>query len=261
MSQVSLAKISIVLATYNEEKNLPDCLESIKDLADEIIIIDGGSIDKTVEIAKRYGAKVVVSDNPPIFHINKQKAIDMATGDWILQLDADERVTPELRDEILKVGNKEVVAYWIPRKNFFLGKWIRYGGMYPDPIIRFFKRDKARLPCKSVHEQMEVDGKTGWLKEHLLHYTAPCFSRYLTNSNRYTTLTAQEYAQKNLPLNPFTTIIYIIVVPISRFLSLYLRHKGFLDGFPGFVFALYSGFHITTSYIKYWEKKKKERLK
>ena len=119
--------ISVVLATFNEEKNLAACLESVKDLAQEIIIVDGTSKDRTVEIAKSFGAKVLVTTNPPIFHINKQKAIDMATKDWVLQLDADERVSPELAKEIREVISKDppsktdepINGYWLPRKNFF----------------------------------------------------------------------------------------------------------------------------------------------
>lgn len=251
-------KLSVAIATFNEEENIGPCLETVKDWVDEIVVVDGESTDKTVEIAKKYGAKVIVTTNKPIFHINKQMAIDACKGDWIFQLDADERVTPELRDEILSIvkSPKVPTAYYIPRKNYFLGKWMRYGGMYPDPVIRFFKRGKAYLPCESVHEQMKAKGRIGRLKGHLLHYTAPQFSRYLTNSNRYTSLTAQEYAKRKVPLNPLASMIHIIVAPLRKFCSLYFRHKGFLDGFPGFVFALYSGLHITTSYIKYWERTK-----
>src|SRR5581483_9317713 len=123
--------VSVVLATFNEEKNLPDCLESVKNFADEIIVVDGTSTDKTVEIAKNYKAKVLVTTNPPIFHINKQKAIDMATKDWILQLDADERVTPALAKEIEQIinGDEEKNGYWIPRKNWFLGRFLMKGGV------------------------------------------------------------------------------------------------------------------------------------
>lgn len=138
---------------------------------------------------------------------------------------------------------------------------MKKGGMYPDPVIRFFKKGKARLPCKSVHEQMEVKGKVNWLKNDLIHLADPSFTRYLIRSNRYTSLTAQEYAEKNLPINFFTTMIHVIVKPILRFFTLFIRHKGFMDGFPGFVFAMYSGLHIATSYIKYWEKKNAKRFK
>jgi len=257
-------KLSVALATFNEEKCLSDCLGSVEGLADEIVVVDGSSTDKTAEIAKSFGAKVIVTDNKLLFHLNKQQAIDECKGEWILQLDADEVVTPELAEEIKKVtdghppaGRPAVDdAYWVKRKKMFLGQWMKKGGQYPDPVIRLFRKGKASLPCESVHEQMEVDGKVGWLENHLLHFPTPSFSVYITKDNRYSTLSAMEMREKKLPLTLFTTMIYIIVVPLKIFFSIYIWHKGFLDGFPGFVFAFYSGLHQMTAYIKYWEMKK-----
>jgi len=252
-------KLSVALATYNEEENIGKCLVSIKGLADEIIIVDGSSTDKTVEIAKKFGATIIIADNPPIFHINKQKAIDACSGKWILQLDADEQVTPELGREIREIIEKDskFSGFWIKRKNYFLGYWLKKGGQYPDPVIRLFKKGKAFLPCKSVHEQMEVEGDIGWLENDMLHYSVPTFSRYLTNSNRYTSLSARELGEKEIEFNLLNHLNYFLLKPFSTFLSLYLRHKGFIDGFPGFVFALFSGLHFPISYIKYWESIKK----
>lgn len=261
-----MVKLSVALATFNEEGNLARCLESVRQLApsqtwlaDEIVIVDGSSTDKTVEIAKSFGAKVIVTDNPPIFHINKQKAINACSGEWILQLDADEVLPEELRQEIAEIIEKEspYSAFWIKRKNYFLGHWLRKGGQYPDPVIRFFKKGKAWLSCKSVHEQMEVDGKIGWLKNDMLHYSVPTFARYLSNSNRYTSLTAQELKEKNIQFNLLNHLNYCLVKPISTFLKIYFRHKGFMDGFSGSVFALFSALHFPIAYIKYWELIKK----
>jgi len=257
-------KLSVALATFNEEKCLSDCLGSVEGLADEIVVVDGSSTDKTAEIAKSFGAKVIVTDNKLLFHLNKQQAIDECKGEWILQLDADEVVTPELAEEIKKVTNDHPPAgrptvddaYWAKRRKMFLGRWMKKGGQYPDPVIRLFRKGKASLPCESVHEQMEVDGKVGWLENHLLHFPTPSFSVYITKDNRYSTLSAMEMREKKLPLTLFTTMIYIIVVPLKIFFSIYIWHKGFLDGFPGFVFAFYSGLHQMTAYIKYWEMKK-----
>lgn len=263
-------KLSVALATFNEEKNIGPCLESIKDLADEIVVVDGSSTDKTVEKTKKYGAKVIVTTNKPIFHINKQMAIDKCRGKWILQLDADERVTPALRAEIknktLKIKNtnqksknrknKEVVAYYIPRKNYFLGKWLRKGGQYPDYVIRFFERGKAYLPCRSVHEQMEVEGEAGYFKGYLEHHTAPTFSRYLTNADRYTSLTAQEMIDKEMPIKLFAVFRYFWLKPSATFVSLFFRHKGFLDGWQGFIFAFFSGLHHPWAFVKYWRLRK-----
>ena len=139
-------RISVVLAVYNEEDNLSSCLESIRDLADEIVIVDGGSVDRTLDIAQQFKAKIIKSNNPPNFHINKNKAIDAASGNWILQLDADEVVTEGLAEEIKKVISKEseINGYWIPRKNFFLGRFLKKGGQYPDYTLRLYKKGKGR---------------------------------------------------------------------------------------------------------------------
>jgi len=252
-------KLSIVLATYNEEENIKNCLNSVKDLADEIIVVDGSSTDKTAEIAKKLGAKVFVVSNKMMFHKNKQLGLEKAVGEWILQLDADERLTTELKQEIKSSiinHQSSIDGYYLPRKNYFLGKFLKKGGQYPDYVIRLVRKGKAHFPCKSVHEQIRIEGKTGYLKNDLIHLTAPSFSRYLQNSNRYTSLTAQELLKENTPLNFFSQLNYLFWKPLKTFFLLYFRHKGFIDGFPGFVFAIFSGFHHLIAFVKYWEKNK-----
>lgn len=251
-----MKKISVAIATFNEEENIGKCLKSIVSWVDEIMVVDGSSTDKTVDIAKKYKAKVMVSDNPPIFHINKQKAVEECTSEWILQLDADEVVTDKLKDEIINVVNQlnTINGYYIPRKNLLLGRWMKKGGLYPDYVIRLFKRGKGRFPAKDVHEQIAVAGKVGYLRNDLLHYAYPSFAEYLKKANTYTLLTAEKFNQDKLPINVFTTIKYIIAIPIKTFLTIYFRHLGFMDGFPGFVWALFSSLHYPIAYIKYWEK-------
>ena len=251
------AKLSVALAVYNEESNIADCLESVKGIASEIIVVDGESSDRTAQIAKHLGATVISTPNLSNFHINKQKAIEACTGDWILQLDADERVSSMLATEIKTVINNENSsdAYYLKRRNYFLGRWMNKGGMYPDPVIRLFRKGKAHLPQKTVHELMDVDGSLGWLSHDLLHIADPNFSRYLLRSNRYTSLQANEWlSNKRIGTGFGSIFLYMIIKPLVRFLSLYLRHKGYQDGFPGFVFAWYSGLHLASSYVKYWEK-------
>lgn len=259
-----MIKLSVALATYNEEKNLTSCLEAVKDWVDEIVVVDGESIDKTCQIAKEYGAKVIKTTNKPIFHINKQMAIDACRGEWVLQLDADEIVDQDLKEAILAIVEKgsRDDAFSVRRKNFFLGRWLSKGGQYPDEVIRFFKKGQAYLPCRSVHEQMEVSsGKIGQLSGHLLHYPYPDFSEYLVKFNRYTQLTAQEYLN-NPKIKPNVWhYILIEVKAMVEFLSRYLRHKGFYDGFPGLVFALFSALHYPVAFIKYWEKKHDQKNK
>ena len=248
--------ISVVLATFNEAKNLPDCLESVKDFADEIVIVDGTSTDGTVEIAKKYGAKVLVTTNPPIFHINKQKAIDMATKDWILQLDADERVTPELKKEmqdvIQNIDAKE--GYWIPRKNWFLGRFLMKGGVYPDYTLRLYKKGKGKLPQKDVHEQAVVSGEVGYIRSPLIHIADPEFKRYLMRFNRYTNLIADNFQKEHIGKHPLAMIKYVLLLPLWWFFKGYIRHKGFMDSWQGFVFAFFSALRFPVSYIKYLKK-------
>ncbi|MDP3973546.1 MAG: glycosyltransferase family 2 protein [Candidatus Daviesbacteria bacterium] len=245
-------RLSVVLATYNEEKNLEDCLRSICDIAWEIVVVDGASQDKTVAIAKKYGAKVSITDNPQNFHINKNKAIDKAVGDWIFQLDADERVTEELKREIRQaIGkNEQVNGYWIPRKNFFLGRFLKKGGQYPDYTLRLYKKGKGKLPAKDVHEQAEVEGKVGYLKNDLLHIRDKNFSTYMDGFNRYTDLMANDLKKrKDGKLLSFFNFVFL--KPAIWFMKAYIRHKGFEDGFPGFIFALFSSLRFPVSYFKY----------
>lgn len=250
-------KLSVVLATFNEEKNLPACLDSVKALADEIIIVDGSSTDKTTEIAKKYGAKVIVVKNMPIFHINKQKAIDLATKDWILQLDADERVSPELKEEIKKViaDSAAVNGYWIPRKNWFLGRFLMKGGQYPDYTLRLYRKGKGRLPQVHVHEQAIVIGHVEYLEHALLHYPYNDFASYLVKWNRYNDLLVTQIVEslKNKSFLSRTgyAIGYLIIKPTHWFLTTYIRHKGFMDLWPGFIFSFFSAIRFPISYLKY----------
>ena len=265
-------KLSLCIATYNEEKFIHYPLDSAIDLVDEVIIVDGGSTDRTAEVAKKYGEKVkaFVENNPPMFHINKQKAIEKAGGEWILQLDADEELSEELKKEIKSIVKmssvdnsssfttefaNEKVAYYVPRKNFFLTRFLEKGGQYPDYTIRLYKRGAVRFPCKSVHENVEVNGNVGYLKGPLLHYADKEFSRYLNRWNRYTSLDAEELIKKG---EKPCFLSYFCIKPKLWFFNTYIRHKGFMDGFPGFAFALFSSIRFWAIYVKVWQKKHKK---
>lgn len=251
-------KISLCLAVYNEVENIHYALDSAYDFVDEVVVVDGGSDDGTIEKIKAYGDKIklVQTDNPPMFHINKQKAIEVATGDWIIQLDADEAITPELREEIKQiVANPEALnAYWMPRKNYFLGTFLMKGGQYPDSTIRLYKKGTAHFPCKSVHEQVEIEGgaaQTGTLKHDLMHFADPSFERYLMRWNRYTTLDAMLLVKEGKKPGAWDFWDYFVFKPFSWFFWTYFRHKGFMDGFAGFVFSLFSSIRFWVIYIKW----------
>jgi len=248
------AKISVAMITYNEEGNIRDCLESVK-WADEIVVVDGSSRDKTREIAKEMGARVIKTTNKLFFDTNKNLAIEACQGEWILLLDADERVSPELAKEINTTINSSVseqpVAYWLKRKNYFLGRYLRKGGQYPDAVVRLFKKGQVRMPAETVHQQLEVNGKTSCLENDLLHWATPTFSRYWMRERRYSSLEALEMLRDKVSLNPANWLKYLIFRPKRTFFLLYIRHKGFMDGWPGFVFAFFSGFHHAWAFGKY----------
>jgi glycosyltransferase involved in cell wall biosynthesis len=258
-------------------------LESVKNIASEIIVVDEYSTDKTVEITKKFGAKVFLEPHHDIFHITKQKALDMAIGEWILQLDADEAVTPELakeiklvirnqkleippkkmrlfmrhqrlieiRDGVIGNGQGGVVGFFIPRLNMFLGKPLIHAGVYPDGVIRLIKNGKARFPQKSVHEQIQLDGEVSWLSCNLLHYDSPTLKRYLSRLNRYTDLHAEELRAQKLPQNFGSFFRYTIYKPLYTFVNLYFRHLGLLDGAGGFLWSFFSAMHFPVAYFKY----------
>lgn len=245
--------ISVAIATYNEAVKLGDCLSSVASWVDEIVVVDGGSVDGTLEIAKRFGAIVYKRDNPSMFHINKQRAIDMCTSDWILQLDADEVVSKKLHDEISTVIRKKNVlsGFTLPRRNFFLGRFLSKGGQYPDYLVRLFQKGKGRLPCKSVHEQIVIDGQIGTLREPLLHFTNITREEYWAKADTYTTLTALELQKKYATPTLNIFLSYYLIKPIYTFFMIYVRHKGFVDGWQGFQFALFSSLHFPIAYKKF----------
>lgn len=257
-----MSKLSIALATFNEERNIERCLEAVRDLADEIIIYDAESTDRTAEIAKKFGAKIIIGKNYPIFHVNKQIAIDACRGEWILQLDADEIVSPELAKEIksaIKDSKSEINGYWMPRKNYFLGRFLMKGGQYPDYTLRLYRKGKGRLPQKDVHEQAVVEGKVGYLKEALLHYPYRDFAFYLSKWNRYNDLIAtqidEELKNKDAVQKAAYGAGYLLLKPTHWFLTTFLRHKGFVDSWQGFTFSMFSALRFPVSYIKYLTKK------
>jgi (heptosyl)LPS beta-1,4-glucosyltransferase len=286
---MSKIKLSVVLATRNEDKNIRKCLNSVKAIAGEIILVDEYSTDRTREVAKEFGAKVFLEPHHDIFHITKQKALEEASGEWVLQLDADEVVTPSLAAEIGRVINMtnsqikariigderkrdlfrrhqtlveardgkigrntgEVVGFFIPRINIFLGKPLIHAGSYPDGVIRLIKNGKARFPQKSVHEQIELDGEVAWLESGLEHFDSPTLQRYLNRLNRYTDLQAGELTAKKVPRNFWYFVLYVKLKPAYTFCNLYFRHLGFLDGVPGFLWSFLSAMHFPIAYFKY----------
>jgi glycosyltransferase involved in cell wall biosynthesis len=243
--------LSVVIITLNEEANLPRTLASVA-WADEIVVLDSGSTDRTREIAESFHAKVFVEPWKG-FAGQKNSALAKATGDWILSLDADEELEPALAEEIRDTlaGNPTEAGFWIPRKNFFLGRWIRHGGFYPDPKLRLFRRGIGAFEDRLVHEDIRVQGATGKLRHPLLHHAYPSLDSYLEHMNRYSSLGAQMAAAKKA--SGFSFIDIVIRPRLTLFYN-YILRAGFLDGREGLLLHLYHANYVSWKYAKAWER-------
>jgi glycosyltransferase involved in cell wall biosynthesis len=243
--------LSVVIITLNEEANLPRTLASVA-WADEIVVLDSGSTDRTREIAESFHAKVFVEPWKG-FAGQKNSALAKATGDWILSLDADEELEPALAEEIRDTlaGNPTEAGFWIPRKNFFLGRWIRHGGFYPDPKLRLFRRGIGAFEDRLVHEDIRVQGATGKLRHPLLHHAYPSLDSYLEHMNRYSSLGAQMEAAKKA--SGFSFIDIVIRPRLTLFYN-YILRAGFLDGREGLLLHLYHANYVSWKYAKAWER-------
>jgi glycosyltransferase involved in cell wall biosynthesis len=254
-------KISVALITLNEEVNLPRTLESVKPLVrdgqGEIIIVDSGSTDRTLDIARSFGAKIF-SESWKGFAAQKNSAMEKASGDWVLQLDADEmleaELTLELDHALEQSGN--LVGYWIPRKNYFLGRWIKHGGFYPDPKLRLIRRGAGKFEEYGAHPTIKVEGATGRLKHALIHNAYPDLSGYIDHMNSYSTSGAEiAVAQGHRGFN----LLNILVRPKLTFIYNYVFRLGFLDGREGFLLHMYHAVYVSWKYAKAWELSRNRR--
>lgn len=246
--------ISVVISAYNEEKKIKDCLESVK-WADEIIFIDNESQDKTAEIAKKYTTKVFTRENNLMLNVNKNFGFTKATSEWVLSLDADERVTVELREEIEQMLSKgsQKDGYFIPRKNIIFGKWIEHTGWYPDHQLRLFRRRKGKFQEEHVHEMITVEGETGNLNEHLMHYNYDSISQFVTKTNLiYAPNEAKDLIKKGYSYNSFDAIRF----PLAEFTSRFFAREGYKDGMHGLMLSLLMAFYHLIVFANLWEQNK-----
>ncbi len=248
-------RLSAVVITKNEEGKISGCLESIK-WADEVIIVDSYSTDRTVEICKGYGAKVIQHQFEGDFGMERNIGSDAASGDWILQLDGDDVVTAELKNRIEEILRNDslYVAYKFRRANYFLGHFMRYGGWY-HYYPHLYKKDFARYDGK-VHHLLKADGKIGVLEEAVEHYPFQSVEQFIDRQNRYTSLEADEMLQKEGVLNSKVIRYNLALRPLKLFWKMYVKKMGFREGIYGFVFSiLYAWVHFI-KWAKYWEKVK-----
>jgi glycosyltransferase involved in cell wall biosynthesis len=254
-------KISVALITLNEEANLERTLESlmplVRDRQGEIIVVDSGSTDRTLEIAGWFGAKIFTEPWKG-FAAQKNSAIEKGSADWVLQLDADEALEPELADEIRRQLEKpgETIGYFIPRKNFFLGRWMRYGGFYPDPKLRLIRRGAGKFEEYGAHPTIKVHGPTRSLKHALVHNAYPTLRGYIDHMNSYSSSGAQvAVAKGHRGFNPLN----VVARPALTFIYNYFFRLGFLDGPEGLLLHLYHGAYVSWKYAKAWEYARPQR--
>lgn len=245
-----MTRLSVTVITWNEAERLRPCLESVA-WADEIVLVDAESTDKTVQVAREFTDRIWVRPWPG-FAAQKNFALEQAGGEWVLSLDADEQVTPELRREIEAVIARGGSAdgYAIPRKNIFWGAWVRHGRLYPDYQRRLFRRGRGRFVERAVHESVEVRGAVGRLQAPLLHHSYRNLEEFLERSNRYSTLAAEEWIRQGQRVRPADFVLR----PLGRFLSMYLLRGGFLDGWRGLLLAGLYAHYVFLRTAKVWER-------
>ena len=241
--------LSVILITKNEEANLKECLESVS-FANEIIVVDSQSSDKTQEIAKSFGAKLEITTDWPGFGPQKNRALNLATQEWVLSIDADERVTPELKKEILAVVSSKESAncYAIPRSSWYCGRFMKHSGWYPDYVDRLFKRGTAKFSDHLVHERLLPSGTVGQLQNHFLHYSFKDFSQVLKKIDAYSTASAEQAYLKGKR----SSVGKAVGHGLWAFFRTYVLRLGFLDGVQGLALAISNAEGTYYRYIKIW---------
>ena len=249
--------LSVILITKNEEANLKDCLESVS-FADEIIVVDSQSSDKTQEIARSFGAKLEITSDWPGFGPQKNRALNLATQDWVLSIDADERVTPELKQEILATMASANAAdcYAIPRSSWYCGRFMKHSGWYPDYVDRLFKRGSAKFSDHLVHESLLPIGTHGKLNNHFLHYSYRDFSQVLKKVDVYSSAAAQQAYKQGKKGGLGEALIH----GFWAFFRTYVLRRGFLDGKHGLALAISNAATSYYKYLKLWQLQNKKDI-
>ena len=239
-----------MLITRNEEANLDDCLASLEGIAQQIVVVDTNSSDRTLEIAKKHGATLSQPSDWPGFGPQKNRALDLATGEWVLSLDADERLTPALKSEILTAihHSAHVDCFAIPRLSWYCGRFIRHSGWSPDYVDRLFKRGTARFSDDLVHERLIPNGPVAKLENPMLHYSFMNYSQVLQKLDRYSTASAEQAFAKGKTSSPLKAVLH----GAWAFFRTYILRAGFLDGPQGFALAVSNGQGTYYRYIKLW---------
>lgn len=247
-------KLSVVISAYNEENNIRDCLSSVLALADEIVVVDNSSSDKTAEIAKKLGARIFTQGNDPKnIDLQKNFGFSKAAGDWILSLDADERVTPELAKEIkssIEYPVSSIQGYWIPRKNIIFGKWIKSDMWWPDFQLKLFKKGKGKFGTNDVHKALILEGSSEKLTNPLIHHNYVSIHQYIQKLDNYTDIEAENLSSQGYKFNWLDAIRF----PVNDFVKTFFLQKGFKDGIHGLVLSMFQAFYMGIVSAKLWER-------
>lgn len=249
--------VSVCIITLNEEANIVRTLESVRPFADEIIVVDSGSTDATVVLAREHGA-TVLTEPWKGFAAQKNSALAKATSDWILSLDADEEVSPELAAGIKALLTSDqppqFAGYTMNRRNLYLGRWIKHSGYYPDPKLRLIPRGSAEFELRAVHEDIKMPGKLGHLRGDLIHHAYPTLEAFIEHANRYSSLSAEMVIEHG-PVG--FSFFNIVLRPWVRFLYSYFFRLGFLDGREGLLVLMTHAGYVSWKYAKAWERSHK----
>jgi (heptosyl)LPS beta-1,4-glucosyltransferase len=243
-----MAEVSVVILTRNEEENIADCLDTVQ-WADETLVLDSLSDDATVEIARSKGARVRerAFDN---YALQRDAALAMVSSDWVFFVDADERATPELAREIRRVVERdEVNGWWVPRKNYIFGAWIRHAGWHPDYQLRLLRRAKARYDGRrEVHELVELDGEAGYLQNPLIHYNYSTVEEFRRKQDRYTDYEARMLLEDGQRAKPWNFVLQ----PLRQFRWRYVTLRGYKDGWRGLLLSLLMAYYELVRYYRLW---------
>lgn len=247
-------KISAVISAFNEEKFIADCIKSARLVADEVVVVDNTSEDQTADIAKKLADIVATRLNNPVnLNINKNYGFNRASGNWIISLDADERLTPQLAAEIKNaIEDKGFNGYEIPRKNIIFGKWIQHSIWWPDYNLRLFRRGSGKFAAKHVHEKLDVKGKVGRLKNPMVHYNYQTVSQFIKKLDKtYTESEVENFLASGKQIYWYDSIRW----PVSDFLKTFFLEKGYKDGLHGLVLSQLQAFYALVFFAKVWERK------
>lgn len=241
--------LGAVVISYNEEENIARCLESLS-FCDEIVVVDAKSTDKTVEIAKKYTPKIHVKPWKGYVE-QKNEAVSLCSCDWVLSLDVDEVVSSELKSEIIHVltSPSSYSGFSIPRKTMHFGRWIKYGGWYPNLLVRLFRKSEGRWVGGELHERWETKGTVGRLRNDLIHFSFRNLADQVARNNRYSSLGAEKLMNRGVKFSLYK----MITKTVSKFIETYMLKRGFLDGYPGFIISVSAAYSVYLKWAKLWE--------